>query len=260
MGYFRRTKVARKFIQFAWAVLPILIAGCAAEGQVRIPIFSNGPPYPFTQVAADGTIVEPPTPSTKPPPPRTLSESLSAYLWRIRTCDCKQGETDKKDKEDKKNGDDKKNGTDPDNAGKKDDDKNGKDKEKNGDDKDKDKKEEMQKILQLVAEGKMTVEQALAKLAEKNDDDKEDKKDDDKDKEKEEDKFKLLPEGWNFHAQTTIIPSLDRRIRCQVLRSQQPEPESPTARERLAQTFISACRYGTVPSFTRICFCGRASA
>src|SRR5579871_4535138 len=35
-----------------------------------------------------------------------------------------------------------------------------------------------------------------------------DKKDED-DKGKEEDKCKLLPEGWNFHAQTTIIPSLD---------------------------------------------------
>src|SRR5207302_185845 len=71
---------------------------------------------------------------------------------------------------------------------------------KNGDDKDK--KEEMQKILQLVAEGKMTVDQAQAELAEKP----EEKKDDDKDK--EEDKFKLLPQGWNFHAQTTIIPNL----------------------------------------------------
>ncbi len=86
-------------------------------------------------------------------------------------------------------------------------DENGKDKEKNGDDKDKDKKEEMQKILQSLADGKMTVEQALAKLEEKKDDDKdkEDKEKDDKDK--EEDKFKLLPEGWNFHAQTTIIPN-----------------------------------------------------
>lgn len=33
-----------------------------------------------------------------------------------------------------------------------------------------------------------------------------DKKDKD-DKDKEEDKWKLLPEGWNFHAQTTIIPN-----------------------------------------------------
>jgi high affinity Mn2+ porin len=84
-------------------------------------------------------------------------------------------------------------------------DENGKDKEKNGEDKDKDNKEEMQKVLELVAEGKMTVEQALAKLADKP----EEKKDDDKDKEKdkEEDKWKLLPEGWNFHAQTTIIPN-----------------------------------------------------
>jgi high affinity Mn2+ porin len=87
-------------------------------------------------------------------------------------------------------------------------DENGKGKKKNGEDKDKDKKEEMQKILQLVAEGKMTVEQAQEKLAEKKDDDK-DKEDKDKDKDKEEDKCKFLPEGWNFHAQTTLIPSFD---------------------------------------------------
>jgi high affinity Mn2+ porin len=39
---------------------------------------------------------------------------------------------------------------------------------------------------------------------------KKDQEDKDKDKEKDkEDKCKLLPEGWNFHAQTTLIPSLD---------------------------------------------------
>ena len=80
----------------------------------------------------------------------------------------------------------------------------GKDKEKSGDDKDK--KEEMQKTLQSVAEGKMTVEEALAKLAEKKDDDK-DKKDKDKADKDKEDKWKLLPAGWNFHAQTTLIPN-----------------------------------------------------
>ena len=41
------------------------------------------------------------------------------------------------------------------------------------------------------------------------DDAKKDEDDKDKDKDKEEDKFKLLPEGWNFHAQTTLIPSFD---------------------------------------------------
>jgi high affinity Mn2+ porin len=86
------------------------------------------------------------------------------------------------------------------------------DKDKKGSgsgDKDKDKKEEMEKILKLVHDGKMTVEQAQAKwaeLEEKKDDDKGKEKDD---KEKEEDKWKLLPEGWNFHAQTTLIPSFD---------------------------------------------------
>jgi high affinity Mn2+ porin len=86
----------------------------------------------------------------------------------------------------------------------KDNQKNGKEKKKNGDDNDKAKKEEMQQILQRVADGKMTVEEAQTKLTEKKDDGK-----DKEDKDKEEDKCKLLPEGWNFHAQTTIIPSLD---------------------------------------------------
>jgi high affinity Mn2+ porin len=39
--------------------------------------------------------------------------------------------------------------------------------------------------------------------------DEKDKKDDDSDKKEKEKKLKLLPEGWNFHAQTTIIPSFD---------------------------------------------------
>jgi high affinity Mn2+ porin len=39
----------------------------------------------------------------------------------------------------------------------------------------------------------------------KDEDDKDKEKD--KDKDKEEDKCKLLPQGWNFHAQTTIIPN-----------------------------------------------------
>jgi high affinity Mn2+ porin len=82
----------------------------------------------------------------------------------------------------------------------------GKDKKKNGDDKDKEKKEEMEKILRQVAEGKMTVEQAQAKLAEEKKDDDKDKEDKDKE-DKGEDKCKLLPQGWNFHAQTTIIPN-----------------------------------------------------
>ena len=67
--------------------------------------------------------------------------------------------------------------------------------------KDKDKKEEIQKILQLVAEGKMTVEAAQAKLAEN------------PEEKKEEDKWKLLPEGWNFHAQTTIVPEFQPGFR-----------------------------------------------
>jgi high affinity Mn2+ porin len=42
--------------------------------------------------------------------------------------------------------------------------------------------------------------------AKSNGDDKKSEDDKDKDKDKEEDKCKLLPEGWNFHAQTTVIP------------------------------------------------------
>ena len=45
-----------------------------------------------------------------------------------------------------------------------------------------------------------------------NDEDDKDKdkgKDKEKEKEKEEDKWKLLPEGWNFHAQTTYTPLFD---------------------------------------------------
>jgi high affinity Mn2+ porin len=102
-----------------------------------------------------------------------------------------EGQSDKTDDKKDENSKDKEKGGNKEKNG---------DKEKNGKDKDKDKKEEMQKILQFVAEGSMTVDQALAKLAEE-------KKDDDNDKDREEDKFKLLPQGWNFHAQTTIIPN-----------------------------------------------------
>ncbi len=63
-------------------------------------------------------------------------------------------------------------------------DENEKDKEKNGKDKESGKKDK----------------------ANGNGEDKKDEDDKDKDKE-EEDKFKLLPQGWNFHAQTTIIPN-----------------------------------------------------
>ena len=139
-----------------------------------------------------------------------MPQAVCAYLNCLGNCPCNQGEAAKngdKDKEGKKNPDDKDDKNCKENGDKE---KNGKDKEKNGDDKDKDKKEEMKKILQLVAEGKMTVEQAQAKLAEKpeekkdDDKDKDDKDKDDKDKDKE-DKYKLLPDGWNFHAQTTTI-------------------------------------------------------
>jgi hypothetical protein len=77
--------------------------------------------------------------------------------------------------------------------------------------------------------------------------------------EKEGEQKKLLPEGWNFHAQTTIIPNFHPGFGAST-----PVPTAWTraanAGERLPRTLISACRYGTVPSFTRICLCGRASA
>jgi hypothetical protein len=66
------------------------------------------------------------------------------------------------------------------------------------DDKDKGNKDDRQKILQLLADGKLTVAEAYAKLAEK--------PEEKKDEKKEENKWKLLPEGWNFHAQATIVP------------------------------------------------------
>ena len=72
-------------------------------------------------------------------------------------------------------------------------------------------------------------------------------------KDKEEEEWKLLPKGWNFHAQTTIIPDFQRRIRCPVLRSQQPGHRPRTRGNDYRRRFISARRYGRVPSFTRIC-------
>ena len=148
--------------------------------------------------------VRPVTPRRWQPPFVRLFLLAAAFAMLLSTCPtlaladniAGEGVSDKVDDKKDENGKDKeKNGN----------------KEKNGKDKDKDKKEEMQKILQLVAEGKVTAEQALTKLAEKKDDDKDkedkDKDKEDKDKDKEEDKFKLLPQGWNFHAQTTIIPN-----------------------------------------------------
>lgn len=82
---------------------------------------------------------------------------------------------------------------------------NGRNRENTGDGRN-DMEAERKRILELVAEGKMTVEQALeelAKLTEKPEDKKKDHKDE------EEHALNLLPQGWNFHAQSTIIATSD---------------------------------------------------
>lgn len=68
---------------------------------------------------------------------------------------------------------------------------------------DMDKTGKREKILRLLAEGKITVEEALALLAEEP----EDKKD--PVKEGEDRTFNFLPKGWSLHAQTTIMPESD---------------------------------------------------
>ena len=82
--------------------------------------------------------------------------------------------------------------------------------------------------------------------AERNGDD---KKKDDKDK---EEAFKLVPKGWNLHAQTTIIDDFQPGFGALY-----SGPNSlGTARDRegtiTADLFLGA-RYGRVPSFTPIC-------
>jgi hypothetical protein len=68
--------------------------------------------------------------------------------------------------------------------------------------------------------GRLVFDPELSGATQKNSDNEPDKKDkangDDKkdegDKDKEENKVKLLPQGWNFHAQTTIIPNFQPGI------------------------------------------------
>jgi hypothetical protein len=175
-------------------LLPIalLLAGCATipasvidrPGET-IPAVATALPEPSAQdapLSANGTeklIYKP----GKPPAPRTVWQALHAYLRRVCSGEycCEnpplaladnvagEGESDKACAPQK-----------PYTLSQADDrkDENGKDKAKNGD-------------------------------KEKNGKDKEPDKngEDDKNKDKEEDKCKLLPEGWNFHAQTTIIPN-----------------------------------------------------
>lgn len=90
--------------------------------------------------------------------------------------------------------------------------------------------------------------------------DKDKKTDDDKlgDKDKK-DEWNLLPKGWNFHAQTTIIDDFQPGFGiCTPVPTAWARPA--TARARLPRIFFSAHRYGRVRSFTGICCCGRASA
>ncbi len=154
-------------------LLALLLAGCSADG--------------FLQPCADcAAALEPaatreggePAKAEKDLPPFTLCKALSAYCPALRPGPYSNGGGEE--------GNGKKNAKESSGS-----DENGKDKEKNGDqekngkDKEPDKKDK----------------------ANGNGDDKKDEDDKDKDKDKEEDKCKLLPQGWNFHAQTTIIPS-----------------------------------------------------
>jgi high affinity Mn2+ porin len=95
------------------------------------------------------------------------------------------------------------------------------------------------------------VEQALAKLAEKKDEDKdkedkdkEDKDKEDKDKEdkdkEEADKLKLLPEGWNFHAQTTLIPEFQPGFPAQYTGPNSLEPGRERAGTISADLYLGA--------------------
>lgn len=99
------------------------------------------------------------------------------------------------------------------------DNKNGKmDKDKNGkeDKKDNDKKDDDKK---------------------KDDDDNDKEKDKDKDK---EDKFKLLPDGWNFHAQTTIIPIFDAGFGAKYSGPNSLSPEAQRAGTLSADLYLGA--------------------
>jgi high affinity Mn2+ porin len=205
MTSFRTVNVRGRLLLEA-AAIAFLLAGYTSEcWSQSTPNFVSGPSLAADHTDSTGQ------PSNAPALQRTDASCPACPANGSAPATETPAKNGDKDKEGKKNADDK---NCKENGDKK---KNGKDKEKNGDDKDKEKQEEMKKILQQVAEGKMTVEQAQAKLAEKSDEkkdddkdkddkDKEDKDKDDKDKE-DKDKWKLLPDGWNFHAQTTLIPN-----------------------------------------------------
>jgi high affinity Mn2+ porin len=176
-----------------WAplVLILLLVGCSSDGFLHQPDASPACPCTSSPVAGvkEG---EDSAKLDKPPAPYTFPEALCAYVEALRSCPCSAGAEELGKAE--KNG---KDSTDEEPKGKKkppaegDADKkpNGKEKkakENGGKDKEPDKKDK----------------------ANGNGDEKKDEDDKDKDKDKEEDKFKLLPKGWNFRAQTTIMPNL----------------------------------------------------
>lgn len=75
----------------------------------------------------------------------------------------------------------------------------------------------------------------------KGDDEKdEDDKDKDKDKDKKDDTWKLLPEGWNFHGQTTIIPFFDAGFGAKYSGPNSLSPEAQRAGTISADLYLGA--------------------
>jgi high affinity Mn2+ porin len=66
-----------------------------------------------------------------------------------------------------------------------------------------------------------------------------DKKDDD-DKDKKEDKWKLLPQGWNFHGQTTLIPLFQPGFGAPYTGTNSLSPEAQRAGTISADLFLGA--------------------
>jgi high affinity Mn2+ porin len=165
-------------------LLALLLAGCSAGGPLPSCADCATPLAPADAAPKEGgesAKAEKSDKPEKPSPPRTLSQSLCAY-WKTFHSHPDSTGGDEKDKE-------KKNSTEP--SGNSDKDKkngnNGKPDKDNPEPPDSDRKDK----------------------ANGNANDKKDEDDKAKDKDKEEDKFNLLPPGWNFHGQTTLIPSFD---------------------------------------------------
>jgi high affinity Mn2+ porin len=150
-------------------LLALLLAGCSAGGLLQ-PCADCASALAPADAPKEGASQ---TKAEKETPPHTLPDSLRAY-WKALHSHPGSSGGDEKDKE------------------------NDNDKEPNGSN-DKDKKNSNNDKPEPPDSDKKD-------KANGNGNDK--KAEDDKDKDKEEDKFNLVPPGWNFHAQTTIIPNL----------------------------------------------------